>query len=234
MELLPMKKMLAMSAAFHLLILALLAAAHDLHWKQTRIKPKVLNVQWVTLPAPEEAKPSAAAPPPKAPSLPEPVKKAPPKGVPPRIKVTELPLPGAKVVLPPKGVQAPPPPATELKAPELQQEAGAAPPVEVPKIEMSPVSLLDPDYADRVRRKIEFNWTPDSFNGANKEVTLSFVIVRNGTVKMPRVLKSSGDAEFDRAAVRAILEVRNFPPLPSDYPNLTLEITCSFRQNKGS
>ncbi|MBI1818954.1 MAG: TonB C-terminal domain-containing protein, partial [Nitrospirae bacterium] len=110
----------------------------------------------------------------------------------------------------------------------------AAPVVEPQKVEIAQISTIDPDYIGRVKGKVESNWNPSPFTGKEKQVTISFEILRSGQVKPPKIIKSSGDPDFDRAALRAVYEARTFGPLPVDYPKLSAEITCSFSQNKGS
>lgn len=229
-----MKRMIAVSIAFHLFFAMLLWLSHESHWRQTRIKPRLLNVQWITLPV--QAVKSPAPPPPPEKRVESPKKASPKQAPPPKIKIHDRPVEEAKMPLPPPKTspavqKMPEPPPLAKVEPATVSEPAASPPA----IEMAPVSQLDPDYADRVKKKVEYFWNPETFNGVNKEVAVSFILPKDGIIKrMPQVIKSSGDPNFDRAAIRAVMEARTFGPLPSDYPNSSLEITCSFRQNKGS
>ncbi|MBI1820419.1 MAG: TonB family protein [Nitrospirae bacterium] len=234
-----MKPMVQLSAGLHLFLLAGLFVLHHFEWKQPKIKPHILSVQLLSLPQPrleEKTFPS------------EPVKKAEPvappkiqkKTAPPHIKLK--PLPRSVDAFPVKSaskeaVQPIPVVQPEVEnsvSPLVETKKEETVPVEIQKVEIAQISEINPNYADWVKRKIESNWNPLSFKGAPKEVTLSFDILKTGLVKFPKIIKSSGDPFFDQAAQRAVVESRSFGPLPADYPNLSVEITCTFSQNKGS
>ena len=239
-----MKQTLFASIGVHLFFISCLLMLHYLKWNHPLIKPKVLSVQWVALPRrepeikkgapPEPPKKREPVPLPKLPKknalLPQPHFKAAPKSQ----VVLPLPVPPKKGEPPslpqpvqPKAEPSPPPPVEAKKEEALL-------PVEPQKIEIAPISEIDPTYVDRVKRTVDMNWSPPQFSGQPKEVTVSFEVLKNGIVKNPKVVKSSKDSYFDMAALRAVFDSRRFGELPPDYPSLSVEITCTFSQNKGS
>ena len=207
--------------------------AHHFEWKQPKIKPHILSVQLLSLPQPrleEKTLPSEPVPPPHTQK----------KTAPSQLKLKPLPhsVDGVPVKSSSKKTAQPIPvvqPEVENSVSplgETKKEENL--PVEIQKVEVAQISEINPNYTDRVKSKIERNWNPLSFKGAPKEVTLSFVILKSGLVKFPKIIKSSGDPFFDQAAQRAVVESRSFGPIPADYTNLSVEITCTFSQNKGS
>jgi TonB family protein len=229
-----MKQMFFLSTGVHFFFFVLLFAFHFVHLQHAKIKPRILSVQLVTLqktpleekkePLPEPVKKVETAPLPKSRKKSVPLPKAILKPAPPaKRSLPSLPLSPVQ----PKTMETPPP-VVEAKKEE------AAPVVEPQKVEIAQISTIDPDYIGRVKGKVESNWNPPPFTGQEKQVTISFDILRSGQVKSPKIIKSSGDPDFDRAALRAVYEARNVGPLPADYPKLLAEITCSFSQNKGS
>jgi TonB family protein len=239
-----MKQMLFASIGIHLFFITCLLMFHYLKWNHPLIKPKVLSVQWVTLPQPhpEIMKPASLEPTKKiesAPTSKPPKKSAPPpqphfKPVP-KSQVS-FPLP-----VPPKRTETSSlpqpvlPKAESLSSPQAEAKKEEIPvPAEPQKIEIAPISEIDPTYVERVKRTVDMNWNPPQFSGQPKEVTISFEVLKNGIVRNPKIVKSSKDSYFDMAALRAVFDSRRFGQLPPDYPSLSVEITCTFSQNKGS
>ncbi|MFI5304422.1 MAG: TonB family protein [Nitrospiria bacterium] len=241
-----MKQMIIVSVGVHLFFIAFLFMIHYLNWRHPLIKPHVLSVQWVSLshaqheiqktPPPERVKKLETAPPLKT-------AKKNPAPVVPRFKPAiqsqvTLPLPAPAKKAPPISPVQPVSPKVETPPPTPQVEVKKeeVPPVleEPQKIEIAPISAIDPTYVERVKRTVDMNWTPPAFSGDPKEVTVSFEVLRNGLVRNPKIVKSSKDSFFDMAALRAVFESRRFGQLPPDYPSISVEITCTFSQNKGS
>jgi TonB family protein len=233
-----MKQMVFLSIGCHLLLLASLFMIHLIRWSHPVATPKALDVRWVTLPQnpPEPAKKIEPAPPlpilPKKNTKLQPVKikplSNPPVPLPKKVlnKPIKTPLPEQPVQKKIEEVAEPPRIETKKENPE--------PSVQPQKIEIAPISEIDPSYLDRIKRSIDMNFNPPLFNGNSKEVTVSFEVLKSGMIKNPKIVKSSKDSYFDMAALRAIFESRRFGQLPADYPSLSVEITCTFSQNKGS
>ena len=53
-------------------------------------------------------------------------------------------------------------------------------------------------------------------------------IQRNGSVQMPRIERSSGNAYYDQAALRAIMDASPFPELPRDWTRPVLRVMFRF------
>jgi len=229
------------SISIHLVLFGVLVWAHFLKTTHPLARPKILTVQWVTLPAPVPM-------PQKTEVVPPPQVSKPPVPVPPPAKILPSKAPSKTTLfLPPpiarkKKVQPQPvlPPVTPkiepvIPKPEpVKAEEPPPPPPEAQKIDMAPISEIDPIYVDRMKRMFEANWNPPQFNGQVRQATVIFEVLRNGMIKNVRILKSSDDRFYDTAAMRTVLETRRFGPLPPDYPSLSVEITCTFTQNKGS
>ncbi|MHB8482214.1 MAG: energy transducer TonB [Nitrospiria bacterium] len=237
-----MKPMVFLSAGAHLFLLALLFAFHYFEWKNPKIKPHILSVQLLSLPVPHEKEKSPPSEPVKKPALIPSVKVQ--KEKVPAVKLKIKPSPHSADSIPLKSARKETPQAAPLAQSKTQtpisppvQEARKEEvvPVEPQKVEISQISEIDPLYTDRMKRKIDSNWNPPPFSGIQKEATVIIEILKSsGMVKSARIIKSSGDAYFDIAVRRAVMESRSFGPLPADYPNLSIEITCTFSQNKGS
>lgn len=65
--------------------------------------------------------------------------------------------------------------------------------------------------------------------GGSGTTTVYFVVDRDGTLRDARNEVSSGNAAFDRAALRAILESSPLPPLPFGYNGTFLGVHLTFR-----
>jgi protein TonB len=83
-----------------------------------------------------------------------------------------------------------------------------------------------PEYIGTMLRRIHQHW--NSGRGANAVATMSFTIQRDGTITDARLMRSSGNQMLDFLAERALLAVRQLPPLPDEYPHPTLVISLEF------
>jgi periplasmic protein TonB len=75
-------------------------------------------------------------------------------------------------------------------------------------------------YVQAVRNRVSSNWllstiSPNILNAPR--VYVEFDINRDGSVSNPHITQSSGIAEVDRSALRAILASSPLAPLPADY-----------------
>ena len=90
-------------------------------------------------------------------------------------------------------------------------------------------------YVAAVRNRISSNWllsmvSPNLMTAPRVYVT--FDILRDGTITNVRVAQSSGVAEVDRSALRAVLASNPFGALPVDYPGnkVSVEFYFDFRR----
>jgi protein TonB len=86
-------------------------------------------------------------------------------------------------------------------------------------------------YGDRVGALLKGYWRPpllDVVGDERPSVTLTFVILRDGTARNVAVDISSGVPSFDRSAMRAVLEASPFPPLPREWDDSTMPARVTF------
>jgi len=84
-----------------------------------------------------------------------------------------------------------------------------------------------PDYLELMNEKIRGNWNSQAeVPGA---AVVKFTIQRDGRLTESSIERTSGYAQLDNAARRAIEVTRQLTPLPADYPNPTLTIHLTFQ-----
>jgi TonB family protein len=88
-------------------------------------------------------------------------------------------------------------------------------------------------YIATIHRKIAERWDDKALPGQQPVVV--FEIGRDGQVNINTITvdKSSGNALYDRAAVRAIQDANPFPPLPDDFKKSFLRIHLGFAYSRG-
>jgi protein TonB len=91
-------------------------------------------------------------------------------------------------------------------------------------------------YLRQLQAKIGERWAPPRGASAGGErAVVVFEIGRDGQIKEPAVERSSGNAIYDQAALRAIVEASPFPPLPPEFraPSLRVHFGFDFRPDQG-
>lgn len=199
----------------------------------------VLNIRFKPLPA----SPSTAAPPTKTPATTQPPATIPPEAAA-KVPKMEIPVttnvPAEKV--PPKDAvplsnfgrstkrgsdAVVPPPA--IAQPAVPGIAAAA---DVP-VGGSGVTGLDGGdfpytiYIDNMKRLVGTRWFRPQFNGG--AATIYFALDRDGSIRDARVETTSGNATFDRSALRAVIESSPLPPLPFGYSGTFLGVHLTFK-----
>jgi protein TonB len=190
-------------------------------------------------PAPPKAEPREARRREPEPELPSATRRD--RATPPR--PLALPRPGEKE-LPPMPAPGPRalPPRTAARPAETPSEAVPAPPPPRGLPTGSPqgagIRTLDVSdfpyayYLRQVLAKVEVEWQK---RAPGQEPTQKpWVIVeiqRDGKILPPRIERSSGNALYDQAALRAIADASPFGPLPDGWTRPTLRITFSFELN---
>lgn len=92
-------------------------------------------------------------------------------------------------------------------------------------IQLDVTNFCCQEYLDRMVATIRQNW--DQSPSIVGSTTMRFVIARDGTIRSPQVLKSSGFVVLDNAAMRA-LQLSRLPPLPEQFDNPTLGVQLQF------
>ena len=90
--------------------------------------------------------------------------------------------------------------------------------------------LVKPDfdsYMKELKKDIKANWNPPKGN-ENKTVVLLFKVAKDGNLISHKIHKSSGTANVDRAALKAIELTAPFRPLPEDFQGQNIDIQFTF------
>ncbi len=121
-----------------------------------------------------------------------------------------------------------PPPAPEEKPVDVgvAAEQGTGIAVDAP---VFPFSY----YLAAIERKVSSNWFSAVSEGASGiSCVVYFRLRRDGSVDDAKLETSSGNAYFDRAALRAVKSSSPFPPLPRAFPDQYLGIHFTFVQKE--
>ena len=88
------------------------------------------------------------------------------------------------------------------------------------------------EYLSLLRDKVAANWAaPPVTRTGDVRAVVFFTILRGGGAPQAlNVLVSSGEAGFDRAALRAVLDASPIPPLPQQWPHESISIKFTFFQ----
>jgi protein TonB len=71
-------------------------------------------------------------------------------------------------------------------------------------------------YAELIRERIAQNWRTNGLDAGSQQspAIVSFTIMRDGSVRNPQVVQSSGNPTIDNTALRAVYESNPMPALP--------------------
>jgi TonB family protein len=85
-------------------------------------------------------------------------------------------------------------------------------------------------YANLLRDKIARVWQSGGLNASAGPVTVQFTMRRDGSLAagLPRIVQTSGDANVDRSAQRAIYDAAPFPQLPDGLGRSEVTVELSF------
>lgn len=88
-------------------------------------------------------------------------------------------------------------------------------------------------YAGLIRDRIAQNWQTGGLDERSERApaVVSFVILRDGSVREVRLMASSGNPNIDDTAIRAVYAASPFPPLPPQVfdSSITAQFTFSLR-----
>jgi protein TonB len=185
--------------------------------------PPVYAVELVAAPAPDPGSKPAPA-----------VVERPPEPAP-----TPVPAPKTKPKPPPKAKPKPPEATESKREPTPRATSQATPaPGETPSTGSDPVTVKTPglefpypEYLRNIELQIYRRWARP-LGGGNLSATVSFLVLRDGTVQDIRLITRSGSYPFDAGAQGAIEAAGNassFGPLPDGYPADVLPVTFDFK-----
>jgi TonB family protein len=89
-------------------------------------------------------------------------------------------------------------------------------------------------YAQALMEAVGSHWNTGGLAGIRAPTAVVNVdILRDGSIRNPRVVQSSGNGEIDRTALRAVIEAtvsgQKIPPLPPDYNGSYLNVDFQFQ-----
>jgi TonB family protein len=189
-------------------------------------------------PPPPEREPAPRPAPVREPArLPEPARSAP------RLPTRPaLPRPGEKELPPmsrPRVATAPPvtrPERTETARPvdprpaptaTLGQPTGS--PAGVGALSLDASDFPHAWYLRQVLQKVQGEWQRQNrTTEPDQKPHILVEIRRDGTIRMPELQQTSGNALYDQAALRAVFDASPFPPLPQDWSKPSLRVMFRF------
>jgi TonB family protein len=133
-----------------------------------------------------------------------------------------------------KGSEKAPTPHPPPPTPQVAAKPGVVGGIDIPIGAAGVTGLEGGDfpytiYIDRMKTLIGQRWLRPQAVGGGVTATVYFVIDRDGTIRDAKNEISSGNGTFDRAALRAVLEVSPLPPLPFAYNGTYLGVRLTFR-----
>jgi TonB family protein len=84
-------------------------------------------------------------------------------------------------------------------------------------------------YLRQVLQKVQGEWQRQNrTTEPDQKPHILVEIQRDGTIRMPEIQKTSGNAVYDQAALRAVFDASPFPPLPQDWSKPSLRVMFRF------
>ncbi len=82
-------------------------------------------------------------------------------------------------------------------------------------------------YASLVIQRVSDKWQSSGvFQG--QTVVITFEIMRDGSVRNPKIAQRSGNPTLDYSALRAVTDAGPFPPLPANYNGSSTDVELQF------
>lgn len=207
---------LAGTTLVHLLAGALLVASVLL--RSDPYRPTIYSVELIAAPAPQ----ATARPRTETPPAPPPPPVAPAK---PKAKTVPTPKPKAPPKIDPKVEPTTKAPPREVPNPGVTPGTGN----DVENVRVEGKIFPFPDYLRRIMNEVLRRWARPT--GIPLSAEVSFTIMRDGTVRNIKVIRSSRNYTFDLEAQGAVEQAgadKAFGPLPAGWPQETLEVAFLF------
>lgn len=137
----------------------------------------------------------------------------------------------------PAGTPAPTPAATPAPTPAPSIPIDALP--AQPTTQVGPVSAqgsmleLGPGYSQNVLFLIQRNFKPPP-SPAGTTAIVEFRITRDGSIQNARIKKSTGRADLDRFALRALTDTARLPPFYDTFPKPFIDVEVIFDYERSS
>lgn len=165
------------------------------------------------------------------------LKKAAPEAVPTAPEDKPAPLKPQPAKLPPKPVPKPPPQPEKKEAP-IKTKAPEKPlPGETPStgtdiatVKTPGLDFPYPEYLRNIVSEVYRRWDRPS-GAASLQAEVAFLLLRDGSVREIKFIRSSGNFAFDldaQGAIEAAGNARAFGPLPDGYPADVLPVSFYF------
>lgn len=88
-------------------------------------------------------------------------------------------------------------------------------------------------YAALLMQRVAERWRTGGMEGLRVPfAVVSVDLLRNGSIRNPKLLESSGNYQLDTSALRAVTEAAPFPPLPQEYERDMVNIEFRFQLQK--
>jgi TonB family protein len=88
-------------------------------------------------------------------------------------------------------------------------------------------------YAELIRQRIAQNWNTNGLDARTQSVpaVVNFLIMRDGSIRNPEVVQSSGNPSIDNTALRAVYSSNPLPGLPGQVSDsyITAQFTFNLR-----
>jgi protein TonB len=85
-------------------------------------------------------------------------------------------------------------------------------------------------YAELIRQRIAQNWRTNGLDSRSQSspAVVSFSIMRDGTVRSPKIVQSSGNPDIDNTALRAVYDANPLPALPGQIAESEISAQFTF------
>lgn len=85
-------------------------------------------------------------------------------------------------------------------------------------------------YADLIRQRIAQNWNTNGLDSRAQSTpaVVSFWIMRDGSIRSPQIVQSSGNPSIDNTALRAVYQSNPLPALPAQVRDSSISAQFTF------
>lgn len=93
--------------------------------------------------------------------------------------------------------------------------------------------IIQPDfgaYMKDLQRQMKYNWNPPKAD-ENSHAVVLFSINKDGQLLKSKLIKSSGNPEYDKAALKTLELTQPFKPLPQEFTGQSVDVQFTFDYN---